>query len=629
MIDRELIKTDLYEAVNKDYLDKLDIPKDRTYMGHFAEIDINVEKTLIEDSKNLSLEDAFVSDAMKNYLRFYRSIVSNVGRELTPNHPVYEMIRTIQRVGSKKELNDVIIKLLEMGITSLFTMGVDASFKDSSLNILFVDTPDTILPAKEFYMDKEKKEQYIGFYSDVMRKILSRFGVSESEEVLEQALRLDEKIVEYVKTREELANYVELFNPVDYETLINYSDFIDFDYIMKHFIKKDVKHIAVTQPRFFDHMSKLYSEDNLEEIKSYLLVKFLYAVSDLFDEELREIKTAYYNAISGVEEVPRLEKFAYLKSMELFSQIVGLYYGRKYFGEEAKEDIYQLVYKIIDQYKVRLKEKEWLTDKTKAKAILKLENITLMLGYPDRIPKVYDKLQYFDDKTLYENYYENMKYHIYDNFGKYEEPMDRSEWHMPASRVNAYYDPSKNLICFTAAILNEPFYSIHQTKSQNFGGIGAVIAHEISHAFDNNGANFDENGNLNNWWQKEDYEAFQELTNRMIKQFDGIEIHGGTVNGALVVSENLADVGGLACAIACAKEEADARLEDVFINYAKIWALKMRPEFATLLLSTDVHAPSKLRANMQVSNMDEFYETFDIKESDKMYRPKEERIVVW
>ncbi len=629
MINREMIKTDLYEAINGEYLESVEIPSDRTSMGRFVEIDMKVENTLIDDSKNLPLDDESVTEGMKHYLKFYRSIISNTGRDLTSDHPVYETIKSIQSVSTKKELNKLLMKLSEIGNAKLFDMGVEASFKDSTLNILFVDVPSTILPAKDFYLNEEQKTKFTGFYKSVMLRILAKFQIENAETVLSKALSLDERIVEYVRTSEELANYVELFNPVNYETLIAYSDLVDFDYLIKHFIKKDVKHISITQPKFFENMNKLYTMDNLEEIKAYILVRFLYAVSDLFDEELRELKTEYSNAISGVESVPSIEKFAYRKSMGIFSQIVGMYYGKKYFGEEAKKDIYNLVHKIIDKYKVRLGEKEWLTDNTKSKAILKLESMELLLGYPDKIPTVYENIKYLEGKTLYENYTENMKHHILDNFGKYEEPIDRSKWHMPACKVNAYYDPSKNLICFPAAILNEPFYSINQTKSENFGGIGAVIAHEISHAFDNNGANFDEKGNLNNWWAKEDYEAFQELTNKMISQFDGIEIFGGKVNGTLVVSENLADVGGLACAVACAKDEKESSLEEVFANYARIWALKVRSEYGKLLLSTDVHAPAKLRANMEVMNMDEFYEVFDVKEGDKMYRAKEDRIIVW
>ncbi len=200
---------------------------------------------------------------------------------------------------------------------------------------------------------------------------------------------------------------------------------------------------------------------------------------------------------------------------------------------------------------------------------------------------------------------------------------------MSAATVNAYYEPFKNIIVFPAAILQAPFYSLKQSSSQNYGGIGAVIAHEISHAFDNNGSLFDELGNLNNWWTKEDHEYFSKLADKMIKEFDGIPFAGGKVNGKLTVSENIADAGGLSCANEAAKNEEDYNLYDFFINWAKVWRMKATEQYKQLLLNIDVHAPAELRANVQVKNLDDFYKTFDVKPGDGMYMEPGERVKIW
>lgn len=200
---------------------------------------------------------------------------------------------------------------------------------------------------------------------------------------------------------------------------------------------------------------------------------------------------------------------------------------------------------------------------------------------------------------------------------------------MSSNTVNAYYSPSNNLICFPAAILQAPFYSYTQTKSENYGGIGTVIGHEISHAFDNNGSQFDENGNMNNWWTEKDYETFNNLAKAMIDQFEGIPFASGNVNGTLTVSENIADAGGLSCSLEALKRNSDYSLEEFFINYAKIWCRKAKLEYKDLLLKTDVHAPAELRVNVQVKNLAEFYEAFDIKEEDKMYLEKDKRVNIW
>mgnify|MGYP002968690418 FL=1 len=200
---------------------------------------------------------------------------------------------------------------------------------------------------------------------------------------------------------------------------------------------------------------------------------------------------------------------------------------------------------------------------------------------------------------------------------------------MPGHMVNACYNPFTNDITFPAAILQSPFYSIKQSRSENLGGIGTVIGHEISHAFDNNGAKCDENGNLNNWWTKEDFKKFNAKTKTMIKQFDGIELEWGKVNGAFVVSENIADNGGMAVTLEIMSKMKDADYKEYFYNWARIWCMKARPEFLQLLLSIDVHSPSILRANMQPRNFEEWYQTFDVKKTDKMYISPKKRIVIW
>ncbi len=629
MINKNLIKTDLYEAVNKDYLEKMEIPSDRKSMGAFAKIDMDIEKQLLHDFKTLNFDDEFVSDEMVNYLRFYRSIVDNKNRSITDNHIVFDMINEIQSINSKESLNKVIIKFTEMGISSLIDMEIEPSFKDSNLNILYLDVTKNILPSKEYYQDDDKKIKLLNVYTDMMKEIFYKFNIENVDYILDNTLKLDEKIVEYVRSSVELADYVKLYNPTTIEEINKYSDLVDFELIIKNLINKPLGEISITQPKFFENFSKLFTLDNLEEIKSLLLSKFIYSVSDLFDEELRYIASKFSKAISGVEEIEKLEKFAYIKAMELYSQVVGIYYGKKYFGEEAKKDIYNLVDDLLNMYKKRLTNNTWLQDSTKEKAILKLSTMKVLMAYPDSVPEVYKTITYDDNLSMYENYIDNKKKFVKDNMNKYNEKVDHTLWYMPACMVNAFYNASANSICFPAAILNEPFYSLNQSVSKNFGGIGAVIGHEISHAFDNNGANFDENGNLNNWWSEEDFKKFKEFTNKMIEQFDGIEMYGGKVNGQLVVSENLADVGGLACAIACLKEKENYSLEELFINWARVWSFKGRDEYMEYLLKVDVHAPTKLRANMQPRNMDDFYSTFDVKEGDEMYLKPEERIIVW
>ena len=231
--------------------------------------------------------------------------------------------------------------------------------------------------------------------------------------------------------------------------------------------------------------------------------------------------------------------------------------------------------------------------------------------------------------SLVENARNLAKISIAHSWSKWNKPVDRSEWHMPAHMVNAYYDPQQNQIVFPAAILQAPFYSLEQSSSANYGGIGAVIAHEISHAFDTNGASFDENGSLNNWWTEADYTAFTERTDKIVEQFEGLDSYGAKVNGKLTVSENVADLGGVACALEAAKQDDDFSARDFFINFATIWRMKARDEYMQMLASIDVHAPAKLRTNVTLPNFDDFHEEFDIKAGDPMWRAPENRVIIW
>ena len=279
--------------------------------------------------------------------------------------------------------------------------------------------------------------------------------------------------------------------------------------------------------------------------------------------------------------------------------------------------------------KVRVKKNTFLEEKTKEKAILKLSTIEIKMGYPDNIPEYYNNLKLTEEESLFEAMNKISLFEIKRNLDKLNKKVDRTEWAMPGHMVNACYNPSANDITFPAAILQKPFYSIKQSISQNLGGIGAVIGHEISHAFDNNGAHFDENGNLANWWSEKDLEAFQTLTKDMIAQWDGIEFHGGKVNGELVVSENIADNGGMAVTIEIMHNTEGANFKEYFENWARVWCQKAREEYIKLLLASDVHSPAKLRANIQPRNFKEWYEAFDVKETDQMFIPANKRIIIW
>jgi putative endopeptidase len=334
----------------------------------------------------------------------------------------------------------------------------------------------------------------------------------------------------------------------------------------------------------------------------------------------------------GISEAQSKEKFAFYQAYNKFSQVVGLYYGKNYFGPVAKQDVKKMVHEIIGVYNERITNNTWLNEKTKENAIKKLSTLSVHVGYPDELPPYYDQFEVISYEQGSDLLKEKLKMtRIINelNYEKYNKAPNRNIWGMPASMVNAYYSPTNNQIVFPAAILQKPYYSLEQNPSENYGGIGAVMAHEISHAFDNNGAKFDENGSLSNWWTDEDLEAFKKKSKDMIDLFEGVETGNGSCNGELTVSENIADSAGIRCALEASKKRENHNLEDFFKNWASVWRQKSSLEYSQLLLRVDVHGPSNLRGNMQLSNLPEFQEFYQIKYADKMYLAKDKMVSIW
>ena len=251
------------------------------------------------------------------------------------------------------------------------------------------------------------------------------------------------------------------------------------------------------------------------------------------------------------------------------------------------------------------------------------------MGYPDKARAIFDKLVFNPEDSLFDIMTAIKAVKELDNYAKLDQPTDPAKWAMPGHMVNACYDPMVNDITFPAAILQAPFYSLKQTRSENLGGIGAVIGHEISHAFDSNGAKCDENGNINDWWTEDDFKRFDAKVEKMVEQFDGIELPWGKVNSRFIVSENMADNGGMAVTVDIMSRTEGASFEEYFKNWARVWCEKAKPEYLTLLLSVDVHGPSILRANMPPRNFKEWYETFGVAETDQMYIEPEKRLIIW
>lgn len=632
-VNNELIKDDLYEAVNGGWLKTAKIPDDKPATGGFNDLVNEIDKQLMDDFDAYATGKEKSDDSRFNeMIKLYRLAKKFDWRKKVGPQPLKRMLASVENLNSYEDYQSQWKNWILAGMPSPISFDIDADMKNATVYALFASSPSLILPDKSYY-EAEKKAQHdqlLQLWSSMVEALMDKLGYSkeEAKKIIDDAIKFDALLAPNVKSAEEAADYSKMYNPQTVAELASATDQLDIAAIIKQLVGEEPEKVIVTEPEYFKALNKIL-QDNFELFKNWALIRVIRENASYLDDEMREINGRYGRALSGSKKPVSQRKFAFYLARDMFSQVAGDYYGKKYFGPQAKADVHHMVEQMIKVYKGRLTNNQWLSKDTRDKAILKLDKLGIQVGYPDKIPALYDQFKVDEEESLIANLNQLTVTANKELFSRWNKPVDRMRWEMSAATVNAYYHPFKNIIVFPAAILQAPFYSLKQSNSQNYGGIGAVIAHEISHAFDNNGSLFDEFGNLNNWWTDEDSAHFKQLAQKMIEEFDGIPFAGQKVNGKLTVSENIADAGGLSCALEAAKNEADFNAQEFFINWATIWRMKATEQYMQLLLSIDVHAPQKLRANIQAENLDDFYRAFDIKPGDEMYRAPEDRVHIW
>ena len=632
-MNKPRIQDDLYTYVNQEQLEQLVIPDDQPCVGGFQTLAVDVEKTMINEFLEMCANGTYPNLYLEDACKLFMIAKNTEKKEKDGIEPALNNLSVLNELNSIEDFSSMFKTLLLKGLPLPFKVLVETDMKDTKKHCVCVQGPSVILPDASYYKPEmaAQKEMILGIWTNIARMIIAKSTLNEEEQnkYIEDTLAFDAILGGLVKTSEEWSEYVKIYNPMSVSTVSKYLKPLNFKHILKDLFNNVPATIIVTEPRYFKNFENVLNENTFTLYKHWAYVTGLINSCSLLTEELRELGSMYYRTIAGIPANTPIEKFAYQLASSMYSEPVGLYYGEKYFGEEAKKDITEIVYQIIDTYKTRIQNNDILEESTKEKAILKLSNMGVKMGYPDKVLDIYNHLVFNEEDSLYDIIQELERIKVLNDLEKLDKPTNPNKWAMPGHMVNACYDPFVNDITFPAAILQPPFYSIKQTRSENLGGIGAVIGHEISHAFDSNGAKCDENGNINNWWTKEDMKRFKTKIKAMVKQFDGIMLPWGRVNGSFIVSENMADNGGMAVTLEIMSKTLNASYEEYFMNWAKVWCLKAKPEYLQLLLNLDVHGPSILRANMPPRNFEEWYKTFDVKKTDEMYIAPNKRVVIW
>ncbi|MBI0032835.1 M13 family metallopeptidase [Lactobacillus sp. M0396] len=623
----------LYLAVNSEWIEKTKIPEDRSRMASFDGIDVDVEKHLMQDFTDFAAGKKEVP-SVPNFdeaVKLYKLAKDFDKRNSDGAEPIKSDLELLDGL---KDFSDFNLNAPDLVTFAAIPFGLDVEpdMKNTKVNALNFAGPGTFLPDTTTYQTLDAPK-LLGILQKQSVKLLTMAGIAEerAEKYAEDAIKFDKKLAKIVKSSEEWADYPATYNPMkiaDFEA--KFADF-QISYFLREVIGEEPSRIIVQEPRYLDHINEIINKENFAEIKGWMLVNFINGVADVLSQDFREASFPFAQALSGQPQLTTGEKQAYHIANDSFSEVVGVYYGQTYFGKEAKEDVEDMIHRMLDVYKERLQNNDWLSERTKKRAIIKLDALVLKIGYPDKIEEIYNRLKVIPASQGGSLYSNERAFAIVEqkyNFEQLHKEVDRTVWAMPGNLVNACYDPQRNDLTFPAAILQKPFYDLKQDRAANFGGIGSVIAHEVSHAFDNNGAQFDELGNMTNWWTDEDYAEFKKRTQAEIDLFDGIEYGPVTLNGKQIVSENIADQGGLTAAVEAAKNENDD-LKKLFENFARIWANKQLTESIKSQIAVDVHAPGPLRANVQSQCQDDFYKVFDVKPEDGMWLDPEKRVHIW
>ena len=527
-----------------------------------------------------------------------------------------------------------------MGVSIPLGWYVNNDAKNSTQYAVYLGQSGLGLPDRDYYIkDDEKSKSIRDAYVAYVKDMLTLAGVADAENAAARIMALETKIAEKQWSRVENRDADKTYNKfaaADLAKLLGGFPWADY---AKAVQLDTASEIIVEQPTYFEAFGAIYKETDLQSWKDYLALRLVSEYSGKLSKAFVDRQFDFYGkTLSGTtEQQPRWKK-AVNASDEVLGEIVGKLYVADHFKPEAKARMEVLVQNLIKAYHASIDTLEWMTPETKKAAHEKLNKFTPKIGYPDKW-KDYSKLDIKAD-DLVGNYKAAAAFAYSEMRNKLGKPVDRSEWFMTPQTVNAYYNPTNNEIVFPAAILQPPFFNMDADDAVNYGGIGAVIGHELGHGFDDQGAKFDGDGNLRNWWTDADKAEFEKRGKQLVEQYNQYSpLEGMHVNGELTLGENIGDLGGLTVALKAYKlslEGKEAAVLDgftgeqrFFISWSQVWRRKGREEYLRNMLMTDPHSPSEYRVIGIVSNIPEFYTAFDVKEGDKMYIAPEKRVKIW
>lgn len=635
---------DFFHFVNGTWIEENPIPPEESRWGSFNMLRVDVEKQLKEIFDGIAAADnALLDDNAQKVRDFYRTGMDVEKLSTLKDAPLKGLLTAIDDVSNLDGLAYVLGYLHRRGISALWGCGVDQDIKNSEVMALYVGQDGLSLPDRDYYLNEDEKSadirtKYLA-YIDGMFSLAQVFGAAVRP-VPKDFIAIETCLARASMTRVELRDMEKQYNKMTPVELSAISPRINWGKYFEGMQASVPEYMIVCQPEFIKEVDRLLGESSIEDIKAYVRWHILNGCANFLSEDFcKAVFDFYGRTFNGATEMkPRWRRVLSVVN-SMLDEAVGQLYVKKHFSESAKEKINVLVDDLIAAYRVRIQNLDWMGAGTKEKALAKLGTITKKLGYPDKW-KDYSALRIGTDSYV-QNYLSAHMFEFDRQIKKIGMPVDRTEWYMSPQTVNACYSPPMNEVLFPAAFLQPPFFDPNADDASNFGGVGTSIGHELTHGFDDQGALFDLHGNLQNWWTKEDKDRFDKQAAHLAEQFDAYEpIPGLHVNGKLTLGENIADLGGMYIAYDGLKLALGgpgngptpldkATAQKFFTNYAITERANNREEVMRLLIQTDPHSPSIYRVNGPFSNMVEFYEAFDVKPGDKLYREESDRVKIW
>ncbi|WP_128330423.1 M13 family metallopeptidase [Apibacter sp. HY039] len=634
---------DFYNYVNGNWMKTTHIPSDRSRWGSFDQLRESTDSiSLTILKKSLSQSYPKGSEGQK-IADIYTSFIDLKARNKQGISPVKPYLNKVDKVKTFEQFKSLLEEFTPLNMNPFYGFSVDSDFSDSNKNAVYLSDASLGLGRDYYHKDDERSKQVIAQYTNYLSKLLKVFGYTNTEDKARQITNFEKELASELLTVEKIRNSQLLNNPYTLTELKKISNNVNLPaYLSKLGIKTDK--VIIPEKNYYENLDKHINPQNLALLKDYLKAYIIRSAASCLTEELDEIDFDFYGrTLNGQKEQRALDKRALSHINHSMGEAFGKLYVAEVFPEEAKANAKELIDYLERSFVIHIKNLSWMSEPTKKKALEKLNQFSVKIGYPDKW-RDYSKLEIKSIKnggSFFQNNLNTIIFNYNKEKNKIGKPVDKSEWFMAPQTVNAYYNPMYNEIVFPAAILQPPFYDYKADAALNFGGIGAVIGHEMSHGFDDSGSQFDGEGNLKDWWTPEDKKKFETATQALVEQFNMFEpLPGANINGQLTLGENIADLGGLAISfdaleLYLADKGRPKKIDNFtpeqryFISWATIWRTKITDEALSNQIKTDPHAPGYYRAIAPLENIDGFYKAFKVKKGDKMFKPKNKRIIIW